>query len=63
MSIGENFMAHLAKVYQEYGIEGPDIDLRSADRMDYLNKLGMAYIDEDISRACINEVLEPAMAD
>ncbi|MGR5558664.1 hypothetical protein ACQKQC_20525 [Vibrio fortis] len=63
MSIGENFMAHLAKVYQECGIEGPDIDLRSADRMDYQNKLGMAYINEDISRACISEVLEPEMAD
>lgn len=56
MSVGEQFMAHLAKVYQENDITGPDIDLRTADRMDYLNKLGMAYIDEDISRACVVEL-------
>ncbi|MCG9693054.1 hypothetical protein L1D55_15100 [Vibrio sp. Isolate22] len=58
MSVGEQFMAHLAKVYQENDIAGPDIDLRTADRMDYLNKLGMAYIDEDISRACVVELSE-----
>ncbi|CAH6810719.1 conserved hypothetical protein [Vibrio chagasii] len=58
MSVGEQFMAHLAKVYQDNKIAGPDIDLRTADRMDYLNKLGMAYIDEDISRACVVELSE-----
>ncbi|MCG9555497.1 hypothetical protein L1D16_15625 [Vibrio sp. Isolate31] len=58
MSVGEQFMVHLAKVYQENDIAGPDIDLRTADRMDYLNKLGMAYIDEDISRACVVELSE-----
>ncbi|KZX55794.1 hypothetical protein A3712_05705 [Vibrio sp. HI00D65] len=62
MSVGEKFMAHLAKVYQENDITGPDIDLRTADRMDYLNKLGMAYIDEDISRACILELSESELS-
>tara|TARA_B100001057_G_scaffold407528_1_gene421445 strand:+ start:1383 stop:1979 length:597 start_codon:yes stop_codon:yes gene_type:complete len=62
MSVGEQFMAHLAKVYQENKIAGPDIDLRTADRMDYLNKLGMAYIDEDISRACLVELSESELS-
>jgi hypothetical protein len=61
MSVGEQFMAHLAQVYQENNISGPDIELRTADRMDYLNKLGMAYIDEDISRACVQELLKPEL--
>ncbi|WP_084715796.1 hypothetical protein [Vibrio galatheae] len=56
MSIGEQFMAHLTKIYQDCNLDGPDIDLRSADRMDYLNKLGMAYIDQDINRACVDVV-------
>ncbi|MFV8462713.1 hypothetical protein ACNO7T_16290 [Vibrio campbellii] len=63
MSVGEQFMAHLAKVYQESDIAGPDIDLRTADRMDYLNKLGMAYIDEDISRACVVELSESEVSE
>ncbi|MFM2643194.1 hypothetical protein AAFX33_18785 [Vibrio chagasii] len=63
MSVGEQFMAHLAKVYQENDIAGPDIDLRTADRMDYLNKLGMAYIDEDISRACVVELSESEVSE
>ncbi|MFZ3406746.1 hypothetical protein [Vibrio chagasii] len=63
MSVGEQFIAHLAKVYQENDIAGPDIDLRTADRMDYLNKLGMAYIDEDISRACVVELSESEVSE
>ncbi|MCY9852090.1 hypothetical protein [Vibrio mediterranei] len=58
MSVGERFMAHLAQIYQSNNIEGPDIDLRTADRMDYLNKLGMAYIDQDVSLACVSVVSE-----
>ncbi len=58
MSIGEQFMAHVAQIYQDSNVEGPDIDLRNADRMDYLNKLGMAYIDQDISLACVSLVSE-----
>lgn len=56
MSTGEQFIEHLGQIYQENNIAGPDIELRTADRMDYLNKLGMAYIDEDISRACVKEL-------
>ena len=56
MKTGEQFMVHLASIYERCGFGAPSIDLIKADRMDYLNKLGMAYIDQDISLACI-EVL------
>lgn len=46
---GEAYLAHVAGIYQAKGLAVPDIDLRNADRMEYLNKLGMAYIDKDIS--------------
>ena len=45
---GEQYMAHLAAIYLANGLAAPDIDLMKADRMDYLNKLGMAYFDADI---------------
>ncbi|ARU59139.1 hypothetical protein OLMES_5155 [Oleiphilus messinensis] len=48
MKGGEKFMAWLESVYQENGAGELSIDLMKADRMDYLKKLGMAYIDEDV---------------
>ena len=45
---GESFMAYLAGIYEANGVDAPDIDLAKADRMEYLNKLGMAYFDADI---------------
>lgn len=45
---GEHYMAFLAGLYQANNAGVLDIDLRKADRLDYLNKLGMAYIDSDI---------------
>jgi hypothetical protein len=56
MQDGEQFMAHLAHLYQIHGFSGPDIDLRAADRMEFLDKLGMAYIDQDISLGCIKQL-------
>ena len=53
---GEQFMAHLAGLYISNGFAAPDIDLMKADRMDYLNKLGLAYYDADIDAAML-EVL------
>jgi hypothetical protein len=58
METGEKFMAHLAGIYEQCGVVGPDIDLMKADRMDFLNKLGMAYIAQDISVACVELVTE-----
>ena len=53
---GENFMAHLAGIYQAHGLGIPEIDLMNADRMAYLHTLGMAYLDADIDAACLEVV-------
>lgn len=53
---GEHFMAYLAGIYQENDCGIPEIDLRKADRMEYLNTLGMAYFDGDIDAACLEIV-------
>lgn len=53
---GEQYMAYLAGIYQSNGFPVPDIDLIKADRLEYLNKLGMAYLDSDISLACVKEL-------
>lgn len=50
---GEHYLVQVAAIYEACGIEAPSIDLMKADRMDYLNKLGMAYYDADIDAACI----------
>lgn len=46
---GEIFMEVLASIYQTHHLAAPLIDLKSADRLDYLDKLAMAYIDADIA--------------
>lgn len=51
---GEEFMAYLADIYQQSDLDAPDIDLMNAERMEYLNKLGMAYYDADIDSAYLN---------
>lgn len=56
---GENYLAYLATIYQENGLNIPEIDLMKADRMDYLNLLGMAYIDSDITPDGVELVLAP----
>ncbi len=53
---GEAYMAHVAKIYQDCGAGVPDIDLMKADRLEYLNKLGMAYIDKDIDAELVSLV-------
>lgn len=54
---GEDFMAYLASLYQESGFGAPDIDLMRAERMEYLNKLGMAYLDADVDASYL-ELIE-----
>lgn len=51
---GEEFMAYLANIYEQNGLSAPDIDLMKAERMEYLNKLGMAYYDADIDSAYLS---------
>ncbi len=55
---GENYLAYIAGIYEENGLEVPEIDLMKADRMDYLYKLGMAYYDADIDTACLTVVMQ-----
>lgn len=47
---GSSYLDHLAEIYLANDLELELIDPTNADRMDYLNKLGMAYIDQDIDR-------------
>ena len=54
---GENFMAYLGGVYEVNGFGIPEIDLMKADRMEYLNTLGMAYINVDIDFSYLNLVM------
>jgi hypothetical protein len=51
---GENFMAYLAGIYQINGFGIPDIDLMQADRLAYLNILGMAYLNSDIEASYLD---------
>ncbi|MDE0955674.1 MAG: hypothetical protein OSA07_04315 [Pseudomonadales bacterium] len=53
---GEKFMAFLAGIYLENNFETPNIDLMKADRLEYLNKLGMAYYDADIDASLLGIV-------
>ena len=53
---GEKFMAFLAGIYFENNFETPNIDLMKADRLEYLNKLGMAYYDADIDASLLGIV-------
>lgn len=55
---GKSFMAYLAGIYQENGFSAPEIDLMKADRMEYLNKLGMAYLNTDIGVSYLNLVTD-----
>ncbi len=45
---GERYVAFVAALYEAAGLSAPDIDLMNANRMEYLNKLGMAYCNKDI---------------
>lgn len=53
---GEDYLAYLAGLYQENGTKLPEIDLMKGSRMDYLNLLGMAYIDSDIPADCVASI-------
>lgn len=55
---GENFMAFLAGIYQSNGFGAPEIDLMKADRLEYLHKLGMAYVNADIAASYLSLITE-----
>jgi len=45
---GEVYLAYVTGLFDKAGLTAPSIDLKQADRMEYLTKLGMAYYDKDI---------------
>jgi hypothetical protein len=51
-----DFLKHLADLYAEHGFSAPQMDPAQSDRLDYLNKLGMAYIDADIAAEYVEEL-------
>ena len=53
---GESYMAYVARIYQDCNAGVLDIDLMKAHRLEYLNKLGMAYINKDIGAEFISLV-------
>jgi len=53
---GESYMAYVAKIYQDCNAGVLDIDLMKANRLEYLNKLGMAYINKDIDAEYVSLV-------
>jgi hypothetical protein len=53
---GESYMAYVAKIYQDCSAGVLDIDLMKAHRLEYLNKLGMAYINKDIEAEFVSLV-------
>lgn len=54
---GEKYLAYIANICQKNGIAPFSIDLIKADRTEYLTKLGMAYINQDIGKQYL-EVIE-----
>jgi len=55
---GEAYLAHIASLYQNADLPAPSIDLMSADRLEYLNKLGMAYLNQDVEAQYVSVVSE-----
>ncbi len=53
---GEAYMAYVTKIYQDCNAGLLDIDLMKAGRLEYLNKLGMAYINQDIAAEFVSLV-------
>ena len=44
----DGIFEHLETLYSRFGLVFPELDPVRVDRMEYLTKLGMAYIDQDI---------------
>ena len=55
---GENYMAYLGGIFEANDLGFPEIDLMNANRMEYLNTLGMAYINKDIDASCLDKVAD-----
>ena len=58
MISGDDYIGQLEDIYKANGIAFPDMDPVKADRMEYLNKLGMAYFDQNVPAECVTLVSE-----
>jgi hypothetical protein len=54
----DDYLELLTEIYNANNMNMPSINPATADRMDYLNKLGMAYINTNIPVSCIALVTE-----
>jgi len=52
----DEYVDYVNALYSEMKLEQPNIDPMTADRMDYQNKLGMAYINKDIPAEYVKEI-------
>jgi hypothetical protein len=50
---GNLYLSWLKELYQYLGFSLPELNPFSCDRMDYLNKLGLAYINVDVPAPCL----------
>ena len=55
---GKEYMGYLAGIYQRFDRGTPDIDLRGAQRGEYLSTLGMAYLDVDVGPKFVTVCIE-----
>ncbi len=55
---GERYLAFLAKLYEQNNVGPLDINLRKADRMDYLRKLGLGYYQDAIDAKYVSMITE-----
>ena len=53
LMIGNDYTDYVEAVYKTHGQEAPSVDPMNADRMDYLTKLGLAFIKKNISADCL----------
>ncbi len=57
MIAGDAFIEFLSGLYEGQGLPVPALDSGNLDRLDYLNRLGMAYIDADVEPHCLDVLL------
>ncbi len=53
MASSDGIFDYLEALYRRSGLAFPELDPLKEDRMVYLTKLGMAYIDQDIDADCL----------
>lgn len=52
----DEYFDYLEQLYTDRGLTFPELHPTNTDRNDYLNKLGMAYLDQDVEPDCLRVV-------